>query len=104
MLRPDWRLSRSRAGFASRVLCRIRADCRSNSGKSIIRRRSAPSHTALLGDVGPGRIIQAIDFSSSLEVSTAVLLYPLNEKSSRGAFIHREYEDNETIEMTSHPV
>jgi class 3 adenylate cyclase len=27
----------------------------------IIRRRSAPSHTALLGDVGPGRIIQAID-------------------------------------------
>jgi class 3 adenylate cyclase len=32
-----------------------------NSGKSIIRRRSAPSRTALLGDVGPGRIIQAID-------------------------------------------
>ena len=28
---------------------------------AIIHRRSAPSHTALLGDVGPGRIIQAID-------------------------------------------
>jgi hypothetical protein len=30
-------------------------------GKSIIRRRSAPSHAALLGDAGLGWIIQSID-------------------------------------------
>ena len=31
------------------------------------------------------------------------LLYVSNEKASRAGFIHREYEDNPTVEMTSYP-
>jgi hypothetical protein len=75
----------------------------SNFGKSIIRRRSAPSHAALLGDVGLGRIIQSIDLVRLLERRGGIALRSQMRKSSRGAFIHRKYENNATLEMTSHP-
>jgi hypothetical protein len=50
----------------------------------------------------PARFLHMIT-SSDIGIA-AVLLYALNEKSSRGVFIHREYKDNETNEMIFHPV
>jgi hypothetical protein len=68
-----------RGGIAGQILA-----------KSIIRRRSAPSHAALLGDAGLGWIIQSIDL---VHLEGAAL----DEKSSRGAFIHKKYETTQPL-------